>query len=69
MRASSLSPVDFADGTVTSVVIQPGEGKTTFGALMKTTEDVRHFFGTHYPSAFGREGPSEEIAKDFLERR
>eukprot|EP00752_Nemacystus_decipiens_P010969 g9749.t1 len=56
-------------GTITAVVILPSEGKTAFGALMKTTQDVRDFFGTHYPSTFGREGPSEEVAKDFLERR
>lgn len=64
-----FSLVDSADGNITSVVILPGEGKTSFGALMRTTQDVRDFFGTHYPSAFGSEGPSEEVAADFLQRR
>lgn len=64
-------PVDlfFADGTVSGVVILPGEGKNTFRTLMETPQDVRVFFGKHYPSAFGPEGPSEEIAKEFFERR
>ncbi|CAM9228175.1 unnamed protein product [Ectocarpus sp. 13 AM-2016] len=56
-------------GKLTAVVILPSSGKTSFGALMKTTQDVRGFFGRHYPSAFGREGPSVEVAKDFHERR
>lgn len=63
------SPVEFADGTITGAVILDGESKNNFGALMKTAQDVRDFFGTHYPMAFGSEGPSDEIAKDFLERR
>lgn len=57
-----------ADGESTAVVILPGEGKSSFGALMKTTQDVRDFFSKHYPNAFGSEGPSEEIAEEFLER-
>lgn len=56
-------------GKLTAVVILPNSGKTSFGALMKTTQDVRGFFGRHYPSAFGHEGPSVEVAKDFHERR
>lgn len=59
----------FADGMSTAVVLLPSEGKNSFGALMKTTQDVRDFFSQHYPNAFGPEGPSEEVAKDFLERR
>lgn len=51
------------------MVILPSSGKTSFGSLMKTTQDVRDFFGRHYPSAFGLEGPSVEVAKDFHERR
>lgn len=62
-------PVDCADGIITATIVLPSEGEASFGALMKTPQDVRDFFGTHYPSAFGREGPSEEVAKDFLERR
>lgn len=36
---------------------------------MKTPRDVRGFFAKWYPKVFGPNGPSEEIAKDFLERR
>lgn len=54
---------------LTATVVLPSEGKTSFDALMKTTQDVRDFFGDYYPSAFGHEGPSEEVAKEFLERR
>ena len=68
-RAFLNFPIDSADGTITGVIVLPSEGKNTFGALMKTAQGVRDFFGKHYPSAFGPEGPSEEIAKDFLERR
>lgn len=64
----SIFLVGFADGMLTGVVILPTEGKTSFGALMKTTQDVRDFFSKHYPKAFGSEGPSDEIANDFLER-
>ncbi len=58
-----------ADGTVTATIILPSEGEKSFGALMKTTKDVRDFFSDHCPAAFGPDGPSEEVAKDFLERR
>lgn len=54
---------------LTATVVLPGKGATSFEALMKTTKDVRDFFGKWYPSSFGPEGPSEEAAKDFLERR
>lgn len=64
-----LSSHLLSGGKLTAVVILPSSGKTSFGALMKTTQDVRGFFGRHYPSAFGREGPSVEVAKDFHERR
>lgn len=53
----------------TAVVILPREGKNSFGALMKTTQDVRDFFFKNFPQAFGPGGPSDEIAKDFLERK
>ncbi|CAN0208273.1 unnamed protein product [Ectocarpus sp. 6 AP-2014] len=58
-----------SDGMLTATVVLPSEGKTSFDALMKTTQDVRDFFVHYYPSAFGHEGPSEEVAKEFLERR
>ena len=54
---------------LTATVILPGEGSNTFEALMKTTQDVRDFFATYYATSFGPEGPSEEVAKDFLDRR
>lgn len=59
----------FTDGMLTAVVILSGEGKDSFGALMKTTQDVRDFFSKYYPKVFGSGGPSEETAKDFLERK
>ena len=59
----------FADGNATATIVLPSQGENTFGALMRTAQDVRDFFGTHYPCAFGPEGPSEEVAKDFLERK
>lgn len=61
--------LSLADGVLTATIILPGEGSNSFEALMKTTQDVKDFFATHYPSAFGSEGPGEEVAKDFLERR
>lgn len=58
-----------AEGIVTATIVLTGKGKNTYGTLMKTPQDVRDFFGTHYPCTFGPKGPSEEVAKDFLERR
>lgn len=54
---------------MTAVVIQPRKGKTSFESLMKTPQDVRDFFAKWYPNVFGPNGPGEEVAKDFLERR
>ncbi|CAN0145885.1 unnamed protein product [Scytosiphon promiscuus] len=58
-----------SDGVVTASVILPKESKKTFETLMKTTEDVRNYFGSNHPGLFGPNGPSEEVAKDFLQRR
>lgn len=57
------------DGMLTATVVLPGEGPNTFEALMKTTQDVKNFFATHYPICFGPKGPSEEVAKAFLGQR
>ena len=54
---------------LTAALVLPGEGSTTFETLMKTTQDVRDFFATYYPTSFGPEGPSEEVAEDLLGRR
>ena len=54
---------------LTATVVLPGEGPNTFEALMKTTQDVKNFFATHYPICFGPKGPSEEVAKAFLGQR
>lgn len=62
-------PLVPADGVLTAVIVLPHEGKTSFGSLMKTTQDVKDFFAKHYSFAFGPEGPSEEIAKTFLGKR
>ncbi|CAM9788399.1 unnamed protein product [Scytosiphon promiscuus] len=56
-------------GVITAVVVLPYEGSASFGSLMKTTKDVKDFFARHYPFAFGLEGPSEELAEEFLEKR
>ncbi|CAN0540233.1 unnamed protein product, partial [Scytosiphon promiscuus] len=58
-----------ADGVITAVVVLPYEGSTSFGSLMKTTKEVKDFFARHYPFAFGLEGPSEELAEEFLQKR
>lgn len=58
-----------ADGMLTGTVVLPGEGDTSFEALMKSPQDVRDFFAKWYPSAFGPDGPSEEVAQDFFKRR
>ena len=56
-----------ADGVLSCALLR-SVGKKSFGDL-KTTQDVRDFFSEHYPTAFFPDGPSEEAAKDFLERR
>lgn len=58
-----------ADGMLTCTVVLPGEGGTSFEALMKSPQDVRDFFAKWYPIAFGPDGPSEEVAIDFFKRR
>lgn len=58
-----------ADGMLTTTAVLPGEGKTSFEALMKTPQDVRDYFGKCFPAAFGPDGPNEEVATEFLEVR
>ncbi|CAM9316308.1 unnamed protein product [Hapterophycus canaliculatus] len=58
-----------SDGVLTAVIALSDKGKPSFESLMKTTQDVKAFFARHYPFAFGPDGPSEETAKDFLEKR
>lgn len=61
--------MQLGDGVITATVILPKEGKRAFESLMKTTQDVRDFFGSNHPGLFGPTGPSEEVARDFLQRR
>lgn len=58
-----------ADEDLAAVIIQPGEGSQSFNSLMKTAQDVKDFFVKNYPTAFGKEGPNEELAKKFLDLR
>lgn len=60
---------DFADGVITATVILPKEGKGAYERLMETTQDVRNYFGRNHPGLFGPKGPSEEVARDFLQSR
>lgn len=60
---------DLADGMITAVVVLPKEGGKTFETLMKTTQGVRDYFGSNHPGFFGLTGPSEKVAREFLEQR
>ncbi|CAM9312188.1 unnamed protein product, partial [Phaeothamnion confervicola] len=57
-----------ADGSLTATVVLPGSGPESFETLMKSPEDVRAFFASRYPTAFGRDGPGEAFCAEFLAR-
>lgn len=67
-----FDPIRFSclsDGKMTTICILPSEGRNSFQSLMKSTSDVRAFFAKWYPRLFADAEISEEVARDFLEKR
>lgn len=69
VRGTRSIGFDSTDGVATAALMMPPGDQVTFEKLMKTTQDVRDYFGSNHPGLYGPDGPNEKVARSLLEQR